>query len=350
MKPGTSIGTLYRMLCALCLAAALAVPVVAAERIVLKIATISPDGASWMRQMREGAQKIAELTGGRVKFQFYPGGIMGNDQSVMRKIRIGQLQGGAVTGGSLADLDPSFQLYSLPFLFTSLDEVSFVRKRLDPLLIESLARNGMVSFGLAEGGFAYLMSNSPIRRLTDLQARKVWTPSADAMSRSAIEQAGITPIPLPLPDVLTGLQTGLIDTVATSPIAAIALQWHTRVKYLTDTPLSYFFATLVIDRRAFERIDLADQAIVRKLMSETFGRIDAQNRRDNVSALAALSGEHIAFVQLDADSLARLQQIAASIRSQLEGSDRFDRNLIASLQQQLAAFRQKGAPTASGSR
>lgn len=344
------IRTLPRWLMVALAAALLALPVAAAEPVVLKIATVSPDGASWMRQMRDGAEAIARRTEGRVKFRFYPGGIMGNDHSVLRKIRIGQLHGGALTGGSLGDLDPSWQLYSLPFLFASLDEVSFVRERLDRVLIDSLAAKGMVSFGLAEGGFAYLMSSQPIRRLADLQARKVWAAAMDPISRSAAEQAGINAIPLPLPDVLTGLQTGLVDTVATSPIAAIALQWHTRVRYLTDTPLAYFFATLVVDRRVFERIAAADQAIVREVMGETFRRIDAENRRDNVSALAALADEHIEFVQLDRDSLARLRDIAASLRAEMERSGMFDRALVAALHAHLTAFRQGDALRVSASR
>lgn len=311
---------------------------------VLKIATISPDGTTWMRKMREGAQKISDRTQGRIKLQFYPGGIMGNDQSVMRKIRIGQLQGGAVTGGSLANLDPSFQIYSLPFLFESLEEVTYVRERMDSRLIEGLADKGMVSFGLAEGGFAYLMSSHPIRKLADLQSRKVWTPPMDPASQNAARQAGITAISLPLPDVLTGLQTDLVDTVATSPIAAIALQWHTRIKHLNETPLNYFFATLVIDRRAFDRLDPADQAIIREIMGETFRQIDAQNRRDNVSALSALAGQHITFAQFDHESLARLQKIAASIHAGIDQSDLYDRSLITDLRRHLSTFRENHRP------
>ena len=313
--------------------------IAASNTTVIKIATISPDGTTWMRLMREGAQLIAEQTGGRVKFQFYPGGIMGNDQSLLRKIRIGQLQGGAVTGGSLIDIDPSFQLYSLPFLFASLDEVSHVRKHLDARLIDSLAQKGMISLGLAEGGFAYLMSRHPISRLPELKARKVWVPPADPASLDATREIGILPVSLPLPDVLTGLQTGLVDTVATSPIAAIALQWHTRVKYLNETPLNYFVATLIIDRRVFEKLSPPDQEIMRRVMGETFAKIDAQNRRDNVSALSALAGQHITFTRFDAESITELHKIAETIHARTFDSGIHDRNLVADLQNHLATYR-----------
>lgn len=317
---------------------------------VIKIATISPDGTTWMRLMREGAQSIAEQTGGRVKFQFYPGGIMGNDQSLLRKIRIGQLQGGAVTGGSLIDIDPSFQLYSLPFLFTSLDEVSHVRKHLDTRLIAGLARKGMISFGLAEGGFAYLMSRHPISRLSELKARKVWMPPADPASIDATRKVGIAPVSLPLPDVLTGLQTDLVDTVATSPIAAIALQWHTRVKYLNETPLNYFVATLIVDRRVFEKLSPPDQEIMHRVMGETFAKIDAQNRRDNVSALSALAGQHISFTRFDPESLAELRKIAETVHARTFDSGVHDRNLVADLQNHLATYRTRIRAGSDGTR
>ena len=94
----------------------LALPVQAVD---LKIATLVPDGTLWMKEMRKGADEVTQRTGGRVNFRFYPGGSMGNDRSVLRKIRAGQLQGGALTGGSLSDIEPNMQLYSLPFLFRS---------------------------------------------------------------------------------------------------------------------------------------------------------------------------------------------------------------------------------------
>ena len=101
---------------------------------------------------------------------------------------------------------------------------------------------------------------------------------------------------LPIADVLTGLQTGLINTVITSPIGAIALQWHTKIQYVMDEPLTYFSALLVIDKKAFNKLKEEDRAIVRTVMGEAFARIDQQNRKDNVEAREALLNQRIEFV------------------------------------------------------
>jgi TRAP-type C4-dicarboxylate transport system substrate-binding protein len=280
-----------------CLIYLLAVCIVPAHGKTFKIATISPDGTRWMEELKSGAAEVAKRTNNRVKFRFYPGGVMGNDKSVMRKIKIGQLQGGAITGGGLLDIDPDSQVYSLPLAFRSHDEVDYVRKRMDPLIIDGLYKNGFVSFGLGEGGFAYLMSDQPLDDVSNLKKQKVWVPDDDAISRAAFEAIGVSPIPLPLTDVLTGLQTGMIDTVAASPMGAIALQWHTRVKYMNLTPLIYLFGTLIIDRKQFEKLSPADQQVVREVMSGVFSRLDQINREDNEKAYEALKQQGIIFVK-----------------------------------------------------
>jgi TRAP-type C4-dicarboxylate transport system substrate-binding protein len=184
-----------------------------AAKVVLKIATLSPEGSEWMQKMREGAKEIALKTDNRVKFKFYPGGIMGSQKAVLRKIRIGQLHGGAVTAGRLAHIYPELSLYYLPMIFKSFGEVDYVRKQMDLLLISGLEGRGFVTFGLAEGGFAYLMSRAPVRNTDDLRNQKVWMPDSDMTTLGVMEAFDIKPIPLPIADVRTSLQTGLIDAV-----------------------------------------------------------------------------------------------------------------------------------------
>ncbi len=330
--------TLLLAVCAL-----IAWPLSAAEAAVLKIATVSPDGTDWMNKMRAGAAEIEKRTNGRVQFRFYPGGIMGNDQAVLRKIRIGQLQGGAVAGGSLADIYPDSQVYGFPLLFRSLDEVDYVRKRLDPVIVKGLEEHGFVTFGVAEGGFAYMMCDRPLHSIQDLKGQKVWIPSGDYVSRTVFQVAGVSPIPLPLSDVLTGLQTGLIDTVATPPIAAIALQWHTRVKYLTDTPLSYVTAYLVIDRKAFVKLAPDDQASVREVMGRVFKAIDAQNRRDNIAAKETLRRQGIVFIEPSPQELVEWQRIADKAREKLVARGIYSKNMLDALATHLGAYRKSRA-------
>jgi len=263
----------------------------------LKIATAIPDGTNWMKQFRAAAAEIKERTQGRVRIRFYPGGVMGNDNSVLRKIKVGQLHGAALTGGSLARIYPDTQIYSLPFTFRNYAEVDYVRGKMDAGIIEGLYQHGYISFGLSEGGFAYLLSRAPVTATSDLAARKIWIPEGDRINQESFAQFGISTIQLAITDVLTALQTGLIDTVATTPVGAIALQWHTRVKYLTDTPLLYVTGTIIVKRRAFEKLKPADQAVVHEVMGDVFQRLNRINREDNRKAYEALKQQGIEFVR-----------------------------------------------------
>lgn len=282
---------------------------------VLKIATLSPDGTSWMNTMRAGADEVEKRTEGRVTIKFYPGGVMGDEKAILRKMRINQLQGGAVTTGALVDYYKDAEIYSLAFTFRSLDEVDAVRREMDKIYISDLENAGFISFGLAEAGFAYILSQSPVTSIADLRSHKPWIPDTDT-ARNAVVPFSINPIPLPIGDVLAGLQTSLIDTVATSPIAAIALQWYTQTRYLTEMPLLYNVATLVVSKKAFDKVSASDQKIVREVMAKAFHEIDVANRNDNTEALKALQQQGIQFIKPSAEQVREWQQHAqTSVKS-----------------------------------
>lgn len=290
---------------------------------VIKIATISPDGTFWMQEMRAGAKEIKKKTQGRVVLKFYPGGVMGNDANVLRKIRIGQLQGGAVTTGSLSGIYPDIDVYGLPYLFSSYEQVDMVRAEIDGALIKGLEQKGFVGFGLAEGGFSYMMSDSPLHTVADVKSQKVWIPSGNKVGEAVFGSASIAPVTLPLSDVLTGLQTGLINTVITSPIGAIALQWHTRVKYMVDDPLTYFSALLVIDKKIFNKLKKEDREVVRDVMTRAFNKIDRQNRKDNIAAREALKNQGIEFISLSEKVLSDWRDIAKMAVKVLEEKNQY---------------------------
>jgi len=296
-------------LCAITTTLLMLAPLAANADTVFKIATLSPDGSAWMRQMRASAKTIETKTEKRVSFKFYPGGVMGNDKAVQRKIRIGQLQGGAFPGGALVSAYPDSQIYNLPLLFRSYDEIDYVRKSLDADIVAGYEKGGFVTFGLAEGGFAYLMTNNrAVATPEALKQQKVWVPNDDPASSKALSTFDVTPIPLAVPDVLASLQTGLIDTVTASPIVSIALQWHTQVKHMTDLPLLYFYATLAIEKKAFDKLAPADQTIVRDVLVDTFKQIDTQNRKDNVAAFDVMKKQGITVTEPSAQERAVWQQ------------------------------------------
>ena len=145
----------------------------------LKIATIAPEGSSWMKDMRTGAKVIEERTGGRVKFKFYGGGIQGNDRQVRRKMRTGQLSGGALSSGGLNGFQKDADVFSLPLMFNTIEEARHVRNNMEPELRRRLEDAGYVNFGFATAGFGYMMSNKPMSSLADFKGQKVWTAEGD---------------------------------------------------------------------------------------------------------------------------------------------------------------------------
>ena len=280
-----------------------------ANAAVLKIATVAPEGSSWMKDMRASAKEIQELTEGRVQIKYYGGGVMGNDTKVLGKIRIGNMQGGAFTPSALQKIYPEIGLYGLPLTFDSNEEVAYVRARLDQTIKDGLAEAGFISFGFAAGGFAVIMSNKPVTSLSDLKGKKVWVPEGDTISYASMKALSLSPVTLPLTDVLTGLQTGLIDIVAMSPIGALVLQWHTKVKFITDLPLLYTMGFMAIDKKAFNKISPADQEIVRQVMTRTYAQLNDANLVDNKEALQALLNTGIEQVVLHENEVTEIRSI-----------------------------------------
>jgi len=312
-----------------------------AQAETFKVATLAPDGTAWMREMRNTASQIESRTGGKVKFKFYPGGIMGNEKSVLRKIRLGQLQGGALTSGGISKISPKNQIYGLPFKFLTYDEVDFIRSRMDQMIIKGVEQNGFVTFGLAEGGFTYLFSQTPVENINQLKGKKVWIPEGDDTSRTLMDIAGMSPTALPLTDVLTGLQTGLIDVVASTPSFAIALQWHSKVKYLTLHPVLYSIGAFVISKKAFNKLSKTDQAIVKEELTSVFKKLNKINRQDNVEALAALKKYGIKFIDPGPGAEKELSELSTKTANSLLSKGAYTKAVLNKLDNDLASFRKK---------
>jgi TRAP-type C4-dicarboxylate transport system substrate-binding protein len=316
-----------------------------AQAMKFKIATLSPEGSVWMQKMRQGADELARKTNNRVTIKYYPGGVMGDDQAVLRKIRIGQLHGGAVVGGSLSQFYPDDQIYSLPLKFRSFEEVDYVRKHLDPRIVQGLENGGFVTFGIAEGGFAYVMSTVPIRTVEEMRRQKVWIPDNDPMIFEAVKAFDITPIPLSIADVRAGLQTGLINTITTPPIGAVALQWHTQIHYLLYEPFLYIYGVLAVDRRAFSKISPDDQRIFRDIMGRIFHELDRLNREDNVNALEVLRKQDVEFIKPTREALKKWYHDAGTVPDRLVKAGKLSQGMVNTLESLLNNYRSKQPDT-----
>ena len=280
------------------------------EAATYKIATISPDGLGWMKKLRAGAKEIDTRTDGRVKFKIYPGGVQGDDATVLRKMRIGQLHGGVVAAGSLTRFYPDLQVYNLPLQFRDTDEVEYVREEMDQMIVDGLGNAGIVSFHLTETGFAYLLSQEPVTEVDDLKNLKAWIPDGDPIAAELVKAFGVSPIPLNMTDVLAGLQTGLIDAVMAPPAVALALQWHNHVKYMTELPLVYIYSMLAMNDKAYKKIKQDDRSVVQEVMDRVFREVELDTRVDNQKALQALTSIGIETVEVPAEARVEWQAMA----------------------------------------
>ena len=278
-----------------------------ASAATLKVATISPDGSVWMKLLRDAGDAIAEETAGRVKMKYYPGGVMGDELAMMRKMRIGQLQGAVVTTGVFGRSYPDVQIYNLPMQFRSLAEVDYLRERMDAMLLAGLEENGYVALGLAEVGMAYAMSARSVTSVGGAQRLKVWTPAGNDGAIKAMQDFGIAPIPLAITDVLTGLQTGLIDTVAAPLVGAVALQWHAQLEYILNLPFMYVYAPVVLAKAPFERLQEEDRVVVRRLLGAAVRAADAGNRTDHEAVWDVLQRQGLSLLQPRPEELAEWQ-------------------------------------------
>ena len=300
----------------------LAGPLAAQE---LRIATLAPDGSSWMNELREAERRIAAATEQRVRIRYYPGGVMGDASAVLRRMRLNQVQGGAFTVGDLAALTPAVNLYSLPFLFESEADVQAIRAEFDPLIMAALADAGMIIPGLSLGGFAYLFGRESFPSPEQLSTSwRVWVPAGDELSRRTLEAAGVSPVPLPLADVYTSLQTGAINTFASTPSAAIILQWHTRARHMLDLPILMTAGTIGIDNRALQRLAEADREIVLKEFAQALERLERANHRDNESARQALMEQGIRISAPSAEHAETWRRIARQTRERMIASGQIE--------------------------
>lgn len=267
----------------------------AAEQYVLKFATLAPAGTSWMNILDDWAKQVAHDSGGRLIFKMYPGGVAGDEPDVLRKIRFGQLQGGALSGHGIGLIYSPARVLEMPFFFRDVQEIDFVRQRLMPDIDNGFRANKFEEIGWMEIGFVRFFSRKPINNLDDLRKCRVWMWQGDALAQAFFDASRIAPVPLSIADVYTSLATGLIDTVPSPPLAAIALQWFTKTTYVTNTPMLNAIGALVVDEGFYKKLPPDLQKLLKTSGTAIGERLIAETRKDNDKSIAVLKQNGFKF-------------------------------------------------------
>lgn len=265
----------------------------------IKFATVAPEGTTWMNAMHDLNQAVKNKTGGRVEFIFYPGGIAGDEKDVLRKMRYQKIHATAVTGVGMGIILPKSRILDLPFLFNSEDEIDTVHSGLYDFFTKEFSSKNFELLAWSEVGMAYLFSNKAFSTPEELKSLKVWAWEGDPIALETFKAMGITPVSLPITDVLTSLQTGLIDTIYSVPLGALALQWHNNLKYVLKVPMVHSSGAFLIDSKIWGKISKEDQVTLKDLAQKTMSRLTQMTRKENAAALQNMTASRLSFIEAD---------------------------------------------------
>ena len=305
---------------------------------LIKLATLAPEGSAWMKTLTALNAEVLKKTGNQVQFRIYPGGVLGDEKDVLRKMKIGQIQGAVLTASGLSNLFGEMDVLQIPFLFQNYEEVDFTLKRMDPLLRKWIEESGHVLLGWSEVGFIYLMSTVPISSVTDLRRAKVWSWEESPMAKAIFDEAGVTAIPLSVPDVLVGLQTGLVDVVYTPPTGAIALQWFTKIKYLTDVPLAYLSAGMIITKETFQKIPSPFQTILMESCQRHLDQLKGVIRQENQEAIKVMVKQGVKVVTPSKEQIDEFKGLSSKAIEHIRGSS-FSKKTLTEVTSALESYR-----------
>jgi len=312
-----------------------------AKTVIIKFATLAPEGTTWMKVMRQFSDAVYKSTNGAVKFKIYAGGVQGDEKDVLRKIRINQLHSAGFTGVGLGEILPEVRILDAPFLFKNHQEVDYIDDKFFERFAQKFEQKGYILLGWAEVGFVYIYTNVPVHDVADFKGVKMWTWEGDPLAEATFRAFGINPIPLSVTDVMTSLQTGLIDGVYTSPLACVALQWFSKIKYMLDIPLANSNGAVLVSKRIFKKIKPEHQKILRQKGREYLQKLTERSRQDNQKSIETMLTKGVTKIAISSrQQLQNYNAIGKQARQNLVGK-LYDQSLLDEIEQAVSDFRKQ---------
>jgi TRAP-type C4-dicarboxylate transport system substrate-binding protein len=224
------------------------------EGVVIKMATLAPEGSAWHLILKEMGEKWKALSGGRVTLRIYPGGVAGDDADVVRKIRLGTLGAGSLGSQGLADIDRAVLALQVPMMYASFPEFDYVLEQMSPRIEKAFLARGFVLLNWADAGWVHFFSKTPVRTPDDLKPLKLFVWGGSGEVTEIWKAAGFNPVPLPSTEISTALQTGLVNAVPTTPQAAVLLQWYQHAKNMADVRWGVLLGGTVVSKASWDKI------------------------------------------------------------------------------------------------
>ena len=324
-----------------------------AASVKIKLASLAPDGSVWDLAIEEMGAEWLEASDGRVRLQVYAGGVIGDDSDVVRKMRIGQLQAAVLTVGGLTDIDDAFRLFAIPMFFDSYEELYYVLDRMTPELSRRLEDKGYVLLNWAHGGWFHLFSTRPVTSLEQLKRTKLYVGAGDDRAVQWWKKNGYRPAPLATTDILTGLQTGMIEALPSPPLMALLLQWYKKAPHMLDLGLAPLVGATIVQSRVWERIDEADRESLLAAAAELGETLEREVPIQDRESVTEMSKRGLEVVRVDAEQLEIFRAAAEEFAERVRG-DRLPPEILRLAQEARDAYRREHgsgeAPAAGGAR
>jgi TRAP-type transport system periplasmic protein len=313
----------------------------AEKPLIIKMATFAPEGSSWVKTFNALNAEVMKRSENKVQFKIYPGGVLGDETDMLRKTKIGQIQGAALTSAGLSSVFPEFDVLEVPFLFQKYEEVDYILTKMDSFFRKGVDSNGYVMLGWSEAGFVYLMSTVPISGVSDLRKAKVWILEDSSIAKAIFQEAGVKGIPLSITDVLVGLQTGLVEVVYIPPSGAISLQWFTKIKYITDLPLLYLAGAILIKKETFNEIPSSFQPVLMEIAQRHLSQLKTAIRTENQDAFQVMAKQGIKMITPSREQIEEFKKLSNRAMAH-PGSQSFTKKTLEEVTSLLESYRKGG--------
>jgi TRAP-type C4-dicarboxylate transport system substrate-binding protein len=286
-----------------------------------RIATLAPQGSTWMKILDKGAAEIADATDDRIALKYYPNGVQGDEKDVISKMKLGQLDGGAMTIVGLAEIDAHIRVLSLPMMFTSKAHMEYVVARMWPYFQKRFEKKGYMLGSYGFVGPIHFLANKKVQSVSDLKSLKVWQWGDDPVTGAMFKELGVNGVPLGVPEVLGGLTSGRINAAYGSPLAAVALQWNTKVKYMSELMLSYGLGATVVRKEIYNAASADDLKKQKDISKAQAKKLRRHVVKDNKNALKQMKNKGVTVVSAPQDFVDEMQAAAEKVWESLKGKE-----------------------------
>jgi TRAP-type C4-dicarboxylate transport system substrate-binding protein len=300
----------------------------AAQTVLIKMGTVAPEGSPWHQILQQMGQQWQKISNGKVTLRIYPGGVLGDEPDMITKMRIGQLQAVALSGSGLSRLEPAVACLQIPMMIESYEELDYVRDRMAPRLEKLLDAKGYIVLNWGDAGWVHFFTKTPARRLDDIRKMKLFTMAGDADALELYQSAGFRPVPLATTDMMSALQTGLIEAFDVPPLLAMLNQWFGLARYMIDVKWAPLVGATVVSKKAWERVPESMRPAMLEAARSAGIRLRTEIRKMGDDAVVEMKKRGLNVIAVDAATLAEwrreVEEAYPKLRGRLVPAELFD--------------------------